>query len=244
MHNIRNWIAVALIALGGCGAHEDPVAVTFNPAALTATYAQGDTVVPIQNVVTLSRALSGDFFIRLLQDAEVLEPTLSVTVNSTTSFNAYITPKCMLTPGTHAGKLALALCMDASCNLAIPTSGSVLPYSFDVGPGLVVTAKLGGVDVGSTFSRCASSRGPDVKPGQRLELTSSEPVAWNHDVWTSRGVPVVSGLAKTSTTWSAILSDSSGGNTPGVSYGTVNVYANPESGKGGGLHLSCWIVGG
>lgn len=244
--------AVALLLLaGGCGGGggsgspgPDPIAITFSPSPFTASFSQGDFVPPVALNITLSRLPQGTTFAFLALDQAVLSTiTLAITQIGPTTFSVPLTPTCTLAPGSHTGTMTMRLCTDQACNAPIPVTGNVLPYVFNVSPGHLLTAKVGGVAVPGFISHCTPSFFT-AKVGQLVEVTSSVEVTWATGIGTSAGVPTVSNETSTTTTWSATVGELSGGNIPGVTYGVVSVHATPTSGGGPTLDASITVVGG
>lgn len=248
-HGSHAAVAMLLLA-GGCGgggssgsSGPDPIAITFSPSPLATAFNQGDFVLPVTLNVTLSRLPQGTIFVVLGLDQPVLSnTTLIVSQIGPTTFSVPLTPSCTLAPGSHAGSMTLRLCTDQACNGSLPLTGNVLPYAFTVGPGHVLTAKVGGVAVPGIISHCTSSFFT-AKVGQVVEVTSSVDVTWATGIGTSAGVPTVSSETSTTTTWSATVGEQSGGNIPGVTYGVVFVHATPTGG-GPTLDANVTVVGG
>jgi len=239
--------AATLLLLAACGGGSsgtspEPIAITFGPASLTATLAQGSFALPLPLTVSLSRVPDGTVYVLLALDQPVLaSTTLTVTQTGPSSFSTSLTPSCNLAPGSHTGNMTLRLCSDPACAAQLPLTGNVLPYAFTVNAGHVMTARVGGVAVPGIISQC-TPQFLSARVGSLVELVSSVPVTWDFSIGTSAGVPVVSGVTTTSTTWSGTVSDVSGGNIPGVFYGVVLVHATPAGGPT--LQASISVNGG
>lgn len=197
-----------LFALGACGSGsgESPIEITFNPASLTASYAQGEIAPWLSLTATLSRVPTDTVFVALVEDARVLASTqLSITPNyDGKSFSTTLWPLCTLAPGTYSGTFTLWLCHDGACQNKYPLNGNTLPYRFSVSSGTLITAAVDGVTLSTPASRCTPLF-LDAKVGQKVELVANVPVTWSCSLMTSVGVPTITGLTTTTTTWSGVM---------------------------------------
>jgi hypothetical protein len=196
---------------GGTGSGSNSFHLSFSPAALTAQVTQGAVETGIIVNATLSQQPTGTYYIVITADADVLDAANTyVYIQSPTSAAANVAPSCALTPGTYSGVLTVRLCADQSCTQQLPVSGNTLPYTFTVSPGLVVTAKVDGVPQPGFAAACTSNLGAvqvSTNVGQKLELTSTQPVTWSASEVNSFGFPCWSGTTSDATTWSATISE-------------------------------------
>lgn len=246
--HVAKAIVLVLAACGGSSTKPAepavaPIAVTFQPTPFTASFAQGSFVPPTPLNVSLSRLPDVPVSAAVVQDKPVLAGTTiaAFQVGTSNTFATSLTPSCQLSPGSYTGNLTLLLCTDPACSAPLPITGNVLPYSFQVAPGHVMTAKVAGAAVAGLISQCTASFF-SATVGKVVDLVSSLPVTWQTSVGTSAGVPVVSGVTTTSTTWSGTVSERDGNNIPGVEYGAILVHATPESGPT--LSATIFVVGG
>jgi hypothetical protein len=231
----RSAAVLAVLWLIGCGGGgdegPDPIAISFSPGTLTASYEQGGYVSPVSFELSLSRLPEQDFYLYFMIDQQVIDlDQFTLTVVGPNTAWASLQPLCTLEPGIHAGTITAALCLDAFCNSTLPVTGNVLPYSFTVGEGHLLTVTIDGVPVPGFTSRCTSQQ-ISATVGQVVEVVSTVPADWSTSVGTSAGVPAITGPSSTSTTWTGTLSYTGNPVSPGWPYGSVYIYATPVAGS-------------
>jgi hypothetical protein len=196
-----------LLVLCACGGDGDgSIQVSYNPAALVASYRQGEITPTLPVSATLSETPAGPVYVALVQDKAVLQDT-QLSVSSSPDGKTFFTtlqPSCMLAPGVHSGALTLLMCSDSACLHPIPLRGAVLPYQFSVSSGTLITGAIDGVTQPTTGARCTWLI-LRTRVGQRVDLISNVPVTWSCSINTTFGIPSITGLAITETTWSGVM---------------------------------------
>lgn len=118
---------------GGGGGQDNSYRLSFSPATLTASYAQG-TSAPVSVTATLDRAVTQTINVAIVDSVGVIDPTVQLTPAAGNSYQASLTPKATLAVGEYTGALQVKICFDNPTTCASPLPGSPfsLPYKFTV----------------------------------------------------------------------------------------------------------------
>jgi len=227
-----------IAACAGCKG-EDPIQLTFSPGILSASFAQGDRFEPLEVTVSLSRVPTSSVYVGLVQDAPVVDGTINLVDLGRNRYQASVSPICTLEPGVHRGHLTVQLCRDEQCQETIPLAGNTLPYEFTVAAGTSVDIAIDGVRQPVPWFACAWSSPPTLKVGQRVEFTSSRPARWSSSVSTSAGVPTLTDVVQTATSWAGTVGSvrPCGGGTNIGSISVVGAFGE----RGSSADLDAWF---
>jgi hypothetical protein len=227
--NASRMVAASILLLafgcggGGGGGDGAGTRVTFSPGSFTASFAQGDRVQATTLNVDLSEVPQESVYVVVVQDRPVVGG-LDVQQLGTTRFAALVTPACMLEPGVHRGVLRLLLCRDAECTQSLPMTGNELPYEITVTTGKTLTVRMDGVLQPGLWAACSSPGSLTVKTGQRVELTATAPVSWSSSLGFGAGLPTLSDVVETPTSWAATVGND-GACLSGVMLGSLSLRA-------------------
>jgi hypothetical protein len=240
LNAVSSALCVLVAGCGGSGGGGNgggpAITMSFSPAALSASFKQGDPITGLPVAVAITHATNQQVFVLIEEPEAVLDPvqtsiSLSPDGNSAT---AIVWPSCSLSPGVHSGAFTVAVCTDSSCTSRLSTSGNTLPYTFTVSPGALITAKVDGVAQPGFSAHCGGQLILHAKVGQTVELTSAAPVTWSSAIAGTNAFPTVTGAAQSATTWTATLGIDNPSAVPANTlFGSLNVSATPTDGSGG-----------
>jgi hypothetical protein len=108
-----------------------PPPYTFSPAAVTASYVPG---YPANVALTAKQTVPfvGVVYIKVLADADVIDPAVGVVPQADGSVNVQIKTSSTAKPGLYSGNFTVNVCSDPNCNMPLAGAPFKLPYSIEV----------------------------------------------------------------------------------------------------------------
>jgi hypothetical protein len=171
-----------------------PPPYTLSPATVTASYVAG---YPVNVNLTAKQTVSfvGVVYVKVLADADVIDPTVAVSQQSDGSLSVGIKTSATATVGLHTGNFTINVCNDPNCNTQLAGAPFKLPYSIEV------LSPEGGLQAYTEGPLTALAGAPDWGTFQaNAQHTGYVPVTLNPSHFTARwkltapankGVPIV-----------------------------------------------------
>jgi hypothetical protein len=186
-------LALALVSCGGGGSGGSstpappapPVVVapppySLNPNNVTASYIAG---YPVSVSLTAKQTVPfvGIAYLKVVADADVIDPTVAITQQSDGSFNVQIKTSATAKPGVYTGNFTINVCNDPNCNTQLAGAPFKLPYSVEV------LSPEGGVQAYTESPLAAFAGAPDWGTFQaNAQHTGYVPVTLNPSAFTAR----------------------------------------------------------
>lgn len=229
-------LTLSIIGLESCGGGSEttvppPVAITFNPNPLVATYPQGDPSGQNIEVTTANLPANQPLIIKVTEPNAIIKDGLvHVTLKSGSIYNAFFMPSADLLPGQYSGNLTLSIAPASAPNSPLPISGNVLPYQFTVAQGTTITGTINGQAIpgfAGLQNLPFGGQSLKVRHGQVVEFTSTAPIQWSTSTAGGSVFPIVSLISTSTTNWKATITST---NATAASQGYVFFEATTLSG--------------
>jgi hypothetical protein len=137
---------------------------------------QGNTpgrLLPVGTRLTVrfDSPVDGPVFAGFIPDKPIFDNMVLQERSTADSYSAYLPFSRDLAAGTYTGNIRLLLCRDAACASEYPGSGSLLPYSVTMTPGIQLVVTVNGKQV--------DTRPVPTRDGDVVQIVSSVPVRWS-----------------------------------------------------------------
>lgn len=108
-----------------------PPPYTLTPATVTASYVAG---YPVSVSLTAKQTVAfvGIVYLKVVADADVIDPTVSITGQPDGSYALAMKTSATAKPGDYAGNFTVNVCSDPNCNTQLAGSPFKLPYAIEV----------------------------------------------------------------------------------------------------------------
>ena len=133
----RTWVCTVLLTISGCGGgggtspRPPTPAVTLSASTVAATYVAG-TSQALSIVATPTGSVAGTLYAKVADSNGVLQPTVTLTPGTGSSYTVGIATSTSLAAGHYTGTFALSLCYDSGCGQPVAGTPALVAFDFTV----------------------------------------------------------------------------------------------------------------